>query len=220
VAESFRISRSGGRLMIVVDTTHNPVPGGDDALPIAADLTAIARACGWKYWNDFAWIKPEVGGSKTTFGSLASCSAPGFGRDHEWILLFFKDQKKLDGENALCDLTREEHKKWWHTTWNMRPETRRDILATHPAPFPEELAERATKLLTYRRDLVVDPYNGSGTTTAVAKRLGRRFIGVDRSGIYCKFSRQRLEPPKTLQSADSFSSTSSAISIVAGRDAA
>ncbi len=61
---------------------------------------------------------------------------------------------------------------------NVRPEdvtdgqmeTRRDILATHPAPFPEALVERARTMLTYRRDLVVDPYNGGGITTAVAKR--------------------------------------------------
>jgi hypothetical protein len=104
--ESFRISRSGGRMMIVVDTTHNPVPGGDEMLPIAADLITIARAIGWKFWNDFAWLKPEVSGSKTTFGSLASCSAPGFGRDHEWIILFFKDQKKLEGDLSLSDLNR------------------------------------------------------------------------------------------------------------------
>ncbi len=192
VAESLRISRSGGRMMIVVDTTHNPVPGGDDALPIAADLTTIARKCGWKYWMDFAWIKPEVSGSKTTFGSLASCSAPGFGRDHEWILLFFKDDKKLDGDRALSDLTREEHQEWWHTTWDIRPETRRDILAAHPVPFPEPLVERAIKMLTYRRDLVIDPYNGSGTTAAVAKRLERRFLGVDRSSNYCASARKRL----------------------------
>jgi DNA modification methylase len=187
--------------MIVVDTTHNPIPGGDDALPIAADLTTIARKCGWKYWMDFAWIKPEVGGSKTTFGSLASCSAPGFGRDHEWILLFFKDDKKLDGDRALSDLGREDHQEWWHTTWDIRPETRRDILATHPAPFPEALVERAITMLTYRRDLVVDPYNGGGTTTAVAKRLGRRFIGVDRSPTYCQAARQRCDAV-TLKTAD------------------
>jgi DNA modification methylase len=198
VAESFRISRSGGRMMIVVDTTHNPVPGGDDALPIAADLTTIARNCGWKYWMDFAWIKPEVSGSKTTFGSLASCSAPGFGRDHEWILLFFKDQKKLDGDTALSDLTREEHQQWWHTTWDIRPETRRDILAAHPVPFPEPLVERAIKLLTYRRGLVIDPFMGSGTTGAVAQRLGRRYIGIDRSPQYCDFARQRLASVTTV----------------------
>ncbi len=39
-----------------------------------------------------------------------------------------------------------------------------------PAPFGEKLAERLIKLLPYRRDLVIAPYNGSGTTAAVAKR--------------------------------------------------
>jgi hypothetical protein len=50
--------------MIVVDTTHNPIPGGDEMLPIAADLITIARKIGWKFWMDFAWITPEVSGSK------------------------------------------------------------------------------------------------------------------------------------------------------------
>jgi DNA modification methylase len=189
--ESFRVSRSGGRLAVVVDTTKNPIAGGDEMLPIGADLTAIARSIGWRYWTDIAWIKPEVSGSKTTFGSLGQCSAPGWGRDHEWILLFFKDQKKLEGDQSLCDLSRHEHLTWWRTTWDVRPETRRNILAAHPAPYPETLAERLIKLLTYRRDLVIDAYNGSGTTTAVAKRLGRRYIGIDRSPNYCTFARQR-----------------------------
>jgi DNA modification methylase len=74
----------------------------------------------------------------------------------------------------------------------VQPPTRRHILAAHPAPCPEELAERAIKLLTYRRDLVVDPFNGSGTLTAVAKRFSRRFIGIDRSPNYCAFAQNRL----------------------------
>jgi DNA modification methylase len=59
----------------------------------------------------------------------------------------------------------------------IRPETRRDILAAHPAPCPEALVERAIQLLTYRRNLIIDPFNGSGTTTSTVQRLGRRFIG-------------------------------------------
>ncbi len=192
IAESLRISRSGGRLMMVVDTTHNPVPGGDEMLPIFADLTVIAREAGWKFWMDFAWLKPEICGSKTTFGSLGRCSAPGWGRDHEWILLFFKDVKKLEGDVALSDLSRDDHQEWWDSTWEIRAETRREMLAAHPAPCPEELVERAIKLLTYRRDLVVDPFNGSGTTMVVAKRLERRFVGIDRSPGYCAIARQRL----------------------------
>jgi DNA modification methylase len=45
---------------------------------------------------------------------------------------------------------------------------------------------------TRRGDLVIDPYNGSGTTTAVAQRLGRRFLGIDVSRDYCAQARARL----------------------------
>ena len=58
--------------------------------------------------------------------------------------------------------------------WQIKGESRREILAAHPAAYPEELMERLIKLLTYRRDLVLDPYNGSGSTTSVARRTGPR----------------------------------------------
>jgi DNA modification methylase len=38
----------------------------------------------------------------------------------------------------------------------------------HPAMFPEALAERVLKLFSYKNDIILDPFNGAGTTTAVA----------------------------------------------------
>jgi len=61
--------------------------------------------------------------------------------------------------------------------------------------FPEALAERVIKLFSYRGDVVLDPFNGAGTTTAVASRLGRRFLGIDISPEYCATARSRLTPP-------------------------
>jgi DNA modification methylase len=63
----------------------------------------------------------------------------------------------------------------------------------HPAMFPEELVQRALKLFSYKGDLVFDPFNGVGTTTVVAHRLGRRFLGVDVSEDYCRKAEERLE---------------------------
>jgi site-specific DNA-methyltransferase (adenine-specific) len=62
----------------------------------------------------------------------------------------------------------------------------------HPAMFPEELPRRLMKLFSYKNDIVLDPFNGAGTTTLVARKLRRRFIGIDVSQQYCDTALQRL----------------------------
>jgi site-specific DNA-methyltransferase (adenine-specific) len=58
--------------------------------------------------------------------------------------------------------------------------------------FPEELPRRLMKLFSYKNDIVLDPFNGAGTTTLVAWKLRRRFIGIDVSQQYCDMALQRL----------------------------
>jgi DNA modification methylase len=70
----------------------------------------------------------------------------------------------------------------------------------HPAPFPEALPNRFINMYTFPKlesagfagDLVIDPFNGWGTTCVAAKRLGRRFIGVDLSPGFCNHAAARL----------------------------
>ena len=62
----------------------------------------------------------------------------------------------------------------------------------HPAPFPEKLAEFFIKSFCPPNGIVLDPFCGSGTTLAVAKRLGRRYIGIDISAEYVALSKRRL----------------------------
>ena len=62
---------------------------------------------------------------------------------------------------------------------------------SHPAPFPEELPRRLIKLFSFREDVVLDPFLGSGTTCRVAKSLGRRSIGVDLNPEYCAIAANR-----------------------------
>ena len=61
----------------------------------------------------------------------------------------------------------------------------------HPAPFPEELPRRLIKLFSFREDIVLDPFLGSGTTCRVAKDLGRRSIGVEISREFCEVAANR-----------------------------
>jgi len=63
----------------------------------------------------------------------------------------------------------------------------------HPAMFPEKLVERVLKLFSYKNDIILDPFNGAGTTTAVASKLNRRFLGIDTSEQYCSTATERLK---------------------------
>ena len=66
----------------------------------------------------------------------------------------------------------------------------------HPAVMPTALAKRAIELFTHRGELVLDPFNGIGTTLLAAKDLDRNAVGFDISERYCKISRQRLGQTK------------------------
>ena len=63
----------------------------------------------------------------------------------------------------------------------------------HPAMFPEELANRAIKLFSFKHDVILDPFNGAGTTTLVAKKLERKYIGIDISKNYCQKAQNRMK---------------------------
>lgn len=70
---------------------------------------------------------------------------------------------------------------------------------THPTQKPEALVYRAILAASEAGAVVLDPFSGTGTTAAVAKRLGRRFIGIERDPGYAAAARDRLaaiEPPK------------------------
>ena len=63
----------------------------------------------------------------------------------------------------------------------------------HCAVFPQTLPTWFIRLFTQEKDIVLDPFVGSGTTAVAAQQLGRRFIGIDISDHYCRVARERLE---------------------------
>lgn len=65
----------------------------------------------------------------------------------------------------------------------------------HPAPFPEDLINRI--IGSTNADIILDPFVGSGTTAVCAKRLGRRFIGIEISPTYCEMAEERLKAVAT-----------------------
>lgn len=95
------------------------------------------------------------------------------------------------GKREDADITAEEFKNWTSACWTIPPEHRMKRFG-HPAVFPEKLVERLLKLFSYRGDVILDPFNGVGTTTLVARQFGRVYLGIDLSEKYCQTALQRL----------------------------
>lgn len=80
------------------------------------------------------------------------------------------------------------HDHGWTTVWNINPTRNQG----HVCSFPEELVERCILSSTNPGDTVLDPFMGSGTVGVVAKRLGRRFIGIEREREYVELAHGRI----------------------------
>ena len=77
----------------------------------------------------------------------------------------------------------------------------------HPTQKPEALLHRMLLATTNPGDLVLDPFFGTGTTGAVARRLGRRWLGIERDPVYAEAAEERIAsvrplPPSALETAD------------------
>ena len=79
--------------------------------------------------------------------------------------------------------------------WNYFADTRSLTKAT----FSEDLPSKAIKILTFKDDLVLDCFSGSGTTAISAKKLGRRYLGFEISKEYFNTSQKRIKKLETLE---------------------
>lgn len=92
------------------------------------------------------------------------------------------------GKNAKEFTWNKEAAKYL-SVWRIPPN--RNIYG-HNATFPEEIVKRCIEAFTNENDLVLDPYNGTGTTTKVAKDMNRNYIGIDISQKYNQIAENRL----------------------------
>jgi site-specific DNA-methyltransferase (adenine-specific) len=66
----------------------------------------------------------------------------------------------------------------------------------HPTQKPLKLFERMILACTNRNDIILDPFMGSGTSMVVAKKLGRRYIGIEKEEIYFNIAKKRINVTK------------------------
>ena len=75
--------------------------------------------------------------------------------------------------------------------WNITPEKAKKI--GHPAPFPVELPKKFINLYSFKDDLILDPFIGSGTTAVASKLLKRKYVGYEINKNYIEIANNRLK---------------------------
>ncbi|GAP09106.1 DNA modification methylase [Bellilinea caldifistulae] len=183
--ECIRVLKYGGRIAV------NIQPLFSDYIPSHHMISNffLSRKMIWK--GEILWEKNNYNCKYTAWGSWKSPSNPYLKYTWEFIEIFAKGTLKKAGKPEHVDISAEEFKEWVVAKWNIAPERKMKEFG-HPAMFPEKLAERVIKLFSFVGDVVLDPFNGVGTTTAVAKKLGRKFIGIDISQEYCEIAKKRI----------------------------
>ena len=186
---------NGGKVVINVNTPINAKDrdkGGDYKYPIQADLIAQVRHldCGLRYFTDIIWHKTDTWGKKVASSHLCCPKRPSILNNHEYLMVWAKNEFELENIAGMPgDVTAEEWQEWMYSVWSVYPVTRTKI--PHPCTFPVRLVDRIIKMFSYRSDIVLDPFVGSGTATACAAALGRQWIGIDQNPTYCKFAKKR-----------------------------
>ena len=183
--ECVRVLRPGGRMAV------NIQPLFSDYVPTHHRISHQLAGLGLLWKAEFLWEKNNYNAKYTAWGSWKSPSMPYIKYTWEFIEVFDKETHKKSGRREDIDITAEEFKEWVLGRWSFPPEIHMKNY-DHPAMFPEELPRRLMKLFSYKNDIVLDPFNGAGTTTLVAWKLQRRFIGIDISDQYCNTALQRL----------------------------
>jgi DNA modification methylase len=183
--ECIRVLKFGGRIII------NVQPLFSDYIPSHHIISNyfIEKKLIWK--GEILWEKNNYNCKYTAWGSWKSPSSPYLKYTWEFIEIFCKGSLVKEGKTGDIDITAEEFKKWVVAKWSIAPERKMKEYG-HPAMFPEELAYRAVKLFSFKNDIVLDPFNGAGTTTYVSNKLNRRYIGIDTSREYCDKASVRI----------------------------
>ncbi|HAF17228.1 MAG: DNA-methyltransferase [Thermacetogeniaceae bacterium] len=184
--ECIRVTKYSGRILV------NVQPLFSDYIPSHHMISNFFLQNKMLWKGEIIWEKNNYNCKYTAWGSWKSPASPYLKYTWEFIEVFCKGDLVKKGDNNKIDISADEFKQWVVAKWSIAPERKMKEFG-HPAMFPEQLVERVLKLFSYKDDIILDPFNGVGTTTTVACKLGRNYIGIDISEEYCEKAKQRLK---------------------------
>jgi len=209
--EAYRVLKDDGRIAINIPYEINRQDKGGRILMVS-EVWQIMKNIGFKFYGIVDLEEDSPHRSKTTaWGSWMSPSAPYIYNPKECVILAYKkthikkvkgepewvgeviDLEQEDGTTKKKTVYQEEHKKEFmdlvYGQWDYFADTKQMTKAT----FSLDIPMKAIKILTYRNDLVLDPFVGSGTSLCAAEIGGRRWIGIELSENYTKVAKDRVQ---------------------------
>ena len=211
LTESFRVLKDDGRVAINIPLEVNVKDRGGRVF-FVSEFYQIMKKIGFNWFGIIDLEEESPHRSKTTaWGSWLSCTQPYIYNPKECVILAYKNSpKKLtkgepqwtgevveveqeDGTIKKKTIYKEEDKKefmelvfgQWKYLNDSRPMTK--------ATFSLDIPSKAIKILTYKNDIVLDPFAGSGTSLVAAETLDRRWIGIELSPNYTKIAEERVK---------------------------
>ena len=211
LSESFRVLKDDGRVAINVPIETNVQERGGRIL-FNAEFWMRMKEVGFQFFGMVDLIEDSPHRVRqTAWGSWMSASSPYIYNPKECVILAYKKSKKKlkkgtsQWEGELTKVEKEdgtfknkmiykpEDKKDFMNLvfgrWEYFPDTRSLTKAT----FSMDIPSKAIRILSYKDDLVLDPFMGSGTSAVAAETLGRRWMGIEISDNYTKIANERIK---------------------------
>jgi len=211
LTETYRVLKDDGRIAINIPYEINVQDRGGRVL-FMSEFWSVMKKVGFQFYGLVDLDEDSPHRSKTTaWGSWMSPSSPYIYNPKECVILAYKknrikkvkgetqwgfeivDVEQEDGSTKKKTVYKDEDKKEFmslvYGQWEYFADTKQQTKAT----FSMDIPSKAIKILTYKNDVVMDPFAGSGTSLVAAEILERRWIGIEISPNYCEVATKRVQ---------------------------